>query len=55
MKIKCAYHLCQKELMRNTASKNHLRLCGVLFMQRNSESIVVIDVPNMTRWHMSFN
>ena len=53
-KIKCAYHLCKKDVKESKAIERMLHFMhGIL--SKDEPNIAVKLVPKKTRWHMNFN
>lgn len=54
-KIKCAYHLCKKDVEESKAIERMLHFMHGFYQKTNRENIAVKLVPKKTRWHMNFN
>lgn len=54
-KIKCAYHLCNKEIEESKSIKRPLHFMRGVIQTTEMKNIVVKVVPKKTRWHTNFN
>ncbi|STM58417.1 Rac prophage; zinc-binding protein [Escherichia coli] len=54
-KIKCAYHLCKKDVEESKAIERMLHFMHGILSKDERENIAVKLVPKKTRWHMNFN
>ncbi|STN49547.1 Rac prophage; zinc-binding protein [Escherichia coli] len=54
-KIKCAYHLCKKDVEESKAIERMLHFMHGILSKDEPRNIAVKLVPKKTRWHMNFN